>query len=302
VGGGSLAYCLSGCGGTAGTTCDLVGSTGPSSLNGEIFGPPVPILSAALPVCLVNRFQDMQLTGSFDLASGEVSGLASRGNPVNLFVDTYLRVGLGDAVCPRCEVPEVSGEQAVGTRGRCDQTSRSPGAACIVEAVTTVVGLEGNPELTLSRHCIPASGVNNPMIMDVRMRLGTGLATLAGAPPCADALGPQVDHDGCLMGTCDAVCTGPACVRADVLGRCVDVKGGILQLCCSTDTTRPCFPTRNGGAIARAGSPATSGQTGAFAAVFCMPRSTTRTLDAVAGLPGPGAIILPMRVSVAATP
>lgn len=299
MGGGSLAYCLSGCDGTVDTECNLVGSTGPNSLNGELFGPPVPILSAGLPACLVNRFQEGTLTGSFDLSTGKVSDLPARRNPVDLFVDTYLRVGMSTAVCPRCEVEGVSGEQALGVTGRCDQTSRTPGASCVVEGVTTVVGGEGDPEYTLSRDCVPASDAQNPTVMDVRMRLGTGLSTLAGSPPCPDALGPQSAHDSCgAMGTCDATCTGAACVKTDTLGRCEDAKGGISQVCCSGDTTRPCFPTRNGGVIERTGAPAVSGQTGALAAVFCVPRTGWFAPDVVAGLPGPGALILPMQVSV----
>ncbi len=92
VGGASLRYCLSNCDGVHDTLCDASGDTGPGTLNGETFGAPLPLLSATVPVCLVNRYQPGPITGEFDLASGAGGEGASGPNPVDLFSDTYLRL------------------------------------------------------------------------------------------------------------------------------------------------------------------------------------------------------------------
>jgi hypothetical protein len=85
----------------------------------------------------------------------------------------------------------------------------------------------------------------------------------------------------------------------------VDQKGGVSQLCCSDDTTRPCFPTAGGGRIERTGvtgqpAPAWPDPTypkradGALVATFCEPATGTNTINGTTGLPGPGALILPV--------
>jgi len=87
---------------------------------------------------------------------------------------------------------------------------------------------------------------------------------------------------------------------------CVDVKGGVSQLCCSSATTRPCFPTAGGGVIMRTGLPgaplpawpdSTYPKTAraVLAGTFCDGVSGTSTVDTLTGLPGPGASLLPMQ-------
>jgi hypothetical protein len=88
-------------------------------------------------------------------------------------------------------------------------------------------------------------------------------------------------------------------------GQCIDTKGGLSQTCCSGNTARPCFPTLNGGQIVRTGS--ATPPTPAFpdptypksgnvtlVATFCEASSGSSAVDVVTGLPGPGAIVLPM--------
>jgi hypothetical protein len=92
----------------------------------------------------------------------------------------------------------------------------------------------------------------------------------------------------------------PAHARADLVagrGRSIDAKGGISQLCCS-DRVHACFPSRDDGTITRRGTQATDGGTAVFAATFCVPRPTSPLLAATTGLPGPGALLLPARVTV----
>ena len=90
-------------------------------------------------------------------------------------------------------------------------------------------------------------------------------------------------------------------------------KGGINQFCCATDPNRPCHPTKSGGKIQRQGArapltpawpdptyPKTS-EGSKFAGVFCEAATTDATVDNLAGLPGPGAIILPAAQTLTAS-
>jgi hypothetical protein len=108
----------------------------------------------------------------------------------------------------------------------------------------------------------------------------------------------QTQDDACGAGTCTAACTGNACIAKTADGQCIDPKGGISQVCCSNNTSVPCFPTRNGGTIERSGKRATDGQSGALAATFCIAPTQSTTVNITSGLPGPGAMILPVQVSV----
>ena len=150
----------------------------------------------------------------------------------------------------------------------------------------------GSPELPATAPACGAPGL-------LHLSLTTGTATKSGPLPCPDGAGPQTQDDACGSGSCDAVCTGAACVGRDVNGDCVDAKGGVSQLCCSSDTSTPCFPTRGGGTISRTGSPGVNGQTLTFAATFCIARPPSSLLgNAATGLPGPGALLLPAQVQV----
>jgi hypothetical protein len=79
------------------------------------------------------------------------------------------------------------------------------------------------------------------------------------------------------------------------------VKGGISQNCCTGNTAIPCSPDP----IVRAGTAApptpafpdpTFPKTGnvTLAGSFCEASAGSPLVDTVAGLPGPGAILLPM--------
>jgi hypothetical protein len=112
------------------------------------------------------------------------------------------------------------------------------------------------------------------------------------------------DGDPACEASCSVPCTGIACTST-VNGQCIDVKGGLSQVCCSTDPRRPCFATASGVPIARAGSatapaspfgdpthPKMGGLT--LVGTFCAPASGSSLVDAIVGLPGPVAIVLPM--------
>jgi hypothetical protein len=286
VGGASLRYCLSNCDGTTDTLCDASGDTGPGSLNGETFGAPLPLLSAGVPVCVVNRFQPGPITGTFDMVSGE-GGVASGPNPVNLFSDTYLRIGNSAEVCPRCVVQGVNDSAALGQSGKCSSTARNPGAACVVDGFVKVVGGSGEPNYTLSSSCPPPQDASNPTVLDIPLRLTTGTST---SPPGPNPCPGQNTPDSCPGGAaCTAACTD--CASTGPNGECIDPKGGIAQVCCASDPRKSCFPTRSGGSITRQGTPGTA--KALFATAFCIPATRASLINSTAGLPGPGALLLP---------
>src|SRR5262249_45807225 len=115
--------------------------------------------------------------------------------------------------------------------------------------------------------------------------------------PCPEPLGQETGAES-RGGPWSAVAPGTACIARDAQDRCIDAKGGISQLCCSDRSSTPCFPSRDDGTITRRGTPATDGGTAVLAATFCIPRPSSPLLAATTGLPGPGALLLPARVTV----
>jgi hypothetical protein len=296
VEGSELKYCLTNCDGTADTTCDASGDTGANTLNGETFGAPLPLLSANTPVCVINRYQPGPVTGSFDLATGQGESL------VRLFSDVYLRSGLGDEVCPRC------GSGPIGSSGRCSGTATNAGAACRVNGLGRVEsGSPGRQDYSLSSDCNPTGELVGSLDIQLPMTTGTTSSPAQpnpGCPTCPSKPCPgQTQDDNCGGSSCSAQCTGSACVRTNAQGQCIDAKGGISQLCCAGNTSLPCFPTGSGQAITRTGSPVVPGTPagGVFAANFCIP-AAGGIVSAVAGLPGPGALLLPAVGEVTNTP
>ncbi len=282
-----LELCLDGCDGTGDSQCSAAGTAD----EGDAFGVPIPVLAARVPVCLVTRYGAQGVGGSLDLASGTASLVA------DVVSEVHLRLGFSE-LCPRC----LSTTGAPGSQGRCSATAEAPGATCVVEAVGRVAQAPGDQIYPLSSSCLPAQETNVGNL-GVPLPLTTGTSELAGALPCA---GQQQD-DQCEAGPCTVgICTGGACVALDAAGRCLDHKGGLSQACCSSDSAVPCFPTRGGGSLVRSGVPflldppwgdpqypkAAAG--GALVGTFCAPATGSPVIDLVAGLPGPGALVLPL--------
>lgn len=278
----TVRLCLDGCGSTSNARCTERDAE-TAAVNAGTFGAPLALLASGIPVCVVNRFGSPALAGfTADVSSGVVSGTLS-------LASQAFRTSLTQ-VCPRC-----SGS-APGDAGICDSGARQ-GRACLTAGIVDVAGAQGSSSYALSPDCPPAG---EPLgAVDLQVPLTTGGATLSGPLPCGAA-----QDDGCAGGTCAAACTGVACAST-TNGQCVDVKGGLSQLCCSDDPQRPCFPTAGGIPIARAGSatapappfgdptyPKVGGVT--LVGTFCAPASGSSLVDAIVGLPGPGAIVLPM--------
>jgi hypothetical protein len=206
---------------------------------------------------------------------------------VHLTSQVYLRTTFPE-VCPRCQGPNVHG---VNDKGTCSSSAKNAGDACTVNGEVTVAG-KGLYEL--SSDCVPL-GDSAPTGLDIQLPFATGEATpLVGPKPCPG----QSQDDSCGTGSCTATCTGAACAGTDAAGNCIDAKGGISQLCCSNNTTIPCFPTRGGGSITRTGHPGTDGQTLLTAATFCIAATDSTLINITTGLPGPGALLLPSNVTV----
>ena len=301
IGGSKLTYCLSGCNGKTSFQCNGLGTTklgtGDATnpvVNGFTFGAPLPLLTTGVPVCVINRYQDPQLKGMFNLQTGE-AGSATSPNEVKLFSDVYLRTRFPGEVCPRCNV--AGGTGAIGSTGTCSSSAKNAGDPCRVDGEVSVAGGGQNPYL-LSSDCSPLGDNPQPNgTLDIRLEFTTGGTSLKGPLPCSDSAGPQTQDDTC-SGSCTATCTGSACVGTNDKGECIDAKGGISQLCCSDKTSTPCFPTKGGGSITRSGSPGTNGQTMVNATTFCIARTESTLINTTTGLPGPGALLLPADVKV----
>jgi hypothetical protein len=286
VHGSTLSYCLSNCDASADSTCDAAGATGAGTPNTAFFGAPLPLLSAGVPVCVVNEFVDPTVTGTVDLATGVMS------TDVKLTSKVYVRPGNFVTVCPRC-----SGDGTLGSTGKC-QGGSNDGKACKVNGLVTVSG-SNPPDYQVSSDC-PPEGTGIPLSIDLPLTTDTSQKT--GSLPCKAEVGQSQD-DSCAPGaTCSVDCSGIQ-----------DSKGGLNQLCCTNPANRPCFPTKSGPGIVRMGNPSIpqpawpdptypkttpAGQDSKMVATFCIPKTNDATVDGLTGLPGPGAIILPGEVTV----
>jgi hypothetical protein len=283
VNGSSLNFCLSECDGTTDTMCRSCGKVGAGTKNGPTFGAPLPLLANNVPVCVVNEFRRDRIDGTYDVVTG-----AATAN-VNLNSRVFVLQPAAN-VCPRC-----AGDGTIGSKGTC-QSGRNQGQPCTVNGLTKVVGSLGDENYQLSSDCLPDGQPAGTLVID--LPLTTGEARKDGPKPCPG----QVNDDACPgAGSCTVDCSAtPA------------PKGGINQTCCSNNPLRPCFPTAtdSSGSIIRTGTPVpvsppfpdtTSPKTaeGArLAAVFCEARTTDATVDNLTGLPGPGAILLPVTQTV----
>ena len=278
----NLALGLSGCNATGYPSCTVDGP------KGATFGPPLPLLAAGIPVCLVSRFVDHGVSGRANVQTGSISV------GVSVVADVYLTAATD--VCPRCT------GATVGDAGTCD-SGTNEGAPCTVEGLATVFGAPaGDDVYPVSGACPPDPGTLAASVA-LGFPLFTGISALLGPSPCSPMDGPPIPDDACGEGTCtDGVCTD--CAGTTPAGECIARQGGIQQACCSNDTTRPCFPTdpASDGRLERVGFSAqpqppwpdpSYPKTAAakLAGTFCLPATTVGVTALEQGL---GAIILPV--------
>jgi len=297
VEGTQLNFCLDGCDAGTNPTCSASGSVGDNSLNGPNFGPPLPLLAGGVPVCIINEFAE-PISATYDLETGDLTG--------NVNLNSRVFIQPSTEVCPRC----VSSTGEIGSTGTCS-SGRSPGRSCTIEGRVRVENGLGDKNYTLSGSCLP--GGTAAGTLGIKLPLTTGTSQLDGAIPCRGTGGLPPRSDSCpANGTCNATCTGNACVTTRD-GQCIDIKGGISQVCCATKTDLPCFPSalapnvieRDGLAVQAEPAwpdptyPKTANDS-VLAATFCEATSGSTAVDLVAGLPGPGALLLTGDVTVTA--
>jgi hypothetical protein len=283
VPGSTLKYCLTGCNGTTNTMCQASGPTGQGSINGPTFGPPLPLFSANVAVCVVNNFRDPQVQATVDLATGKFDATAT---PLNLASATYQ--GTPTQVCPKC------------VSGMCD-SGKNQGKSCTVDGTVLVNNPPNIVDVSypVSRDCPPGgTPLGTP---NVSMPLTSGTSMLAGNAAGTFPCPGQIVHDECGGSGCTLDCSATQ-----------DPKGGINQTCCNDASKTPCFPSATG-PIVRIGnvtvpSPALPDQTypktgqSTLAATYCIPSTGSITVDATAGLPGPGALLLPVMQTFSKAP
>jgi len=111
---------------------------------GATFGPPLPLIAAGIPVCLVSRFVDHGVSGRANVQTGSISV------GVSVVADVYLTAATD--VCPRCT------GATVGDAGTCD-SGTNEGAPCTVEGLATVFGAPaGDDVYPVSGACPPDPG------------------------------------------------------------------------------------------------------------------------------------------------
>jgi len=289
--GATLKYCLSDCDGASQPVCQATGPTGKGSLNGETFGPPLPLFSSNVPVCVVNRFADPVNKAVVNVQTGIFDATTT---PVHLKSDVYLTNSPPKDVCPICT------GSSIGATGTCD-SGPNQGQSCTVEGIVIVNNPPAvvNKKYTLSSSC-PPDPAQFKATLDITLPLtndpakpSTLAANAAGSFPCPG----QTQHDECGGTPCNVDCSGTKPLR-----------GGLNQVCCASDGTTPCFPTSPASGsqpIVRTGAASpptpswvpnqTTSATAAnnvLAATFCEAATGSSIIDTTAGLPGPGALLL----------
>jgi hypothetical protein len=301
-----LQICLDQCDSTTDNECVTRVQFGDDTYNENFFGPPLPLIAAATPVCVLNRFNTAlqpNSLGTANLETGVITGT------INLLSSVYLSAP--DEVCPRCNP----------NNSRCVGGPRD-GQACTIDGTVTVAeSTAANKVFNLSKDCPPFTDTLAGTLT-INLPLTTGTSTLtpnsggSAQTPCVRQSGEPAGltpaPDSCPPGgTCNATCTGNSCtamIADPVTGSqvCVASKGGLSQLCCSNETNTPCHPTRSGGVIERTGKavvptptwpdptyPKTTDGT-VQVATFCEGATNSNSVNGITGLPGPGTLMLPV--------
>lgn len=295
------------------------------------YGPPLPLSSGGIPVCIVNRFSG-DVTGTYNTATGSSEITVPLNSLVHLAADV-------NRPCPICDCGQADPQTcAIGQAGTC---SDNPLRSCTVEGT--------GPFGPTSNDCPPnsASNISGSGLSLAFAPATTGTKTFASNQPCTGSgfqsqqcwcpqqAQPSACLNACDGGTNDAQpCTTdgdclaapagsckPLCrsiagqtrpgegVQAVGEGECAagpldQTCSGAHQVTCTTDAqcvglgtciteTRKCFLDP----IVRQGVPGTTSNV--FGSAFCIPATTSPAVNNTAGLPGPGAIRFPNVVTAA---
>ncbi len=161
------------------------------------FGPPLPLSSGGVPVCVVNELVGTA-DGTLDLGTGEFHydyDLISR-------VHTGLTV---DHPCPTCDGDPGFDDDVLG--GTCNG-GPSNGAACDADGMSSVFG-------DTSFNCFPdaAANIGNLPISFKDANTGTKTAAITAASPSCTAFG--FTGFQCFCDTCDTAAAEPCTSNAD---------------------------------------------------------------------------------------
>ncbi|TMA80093.1 MAG: hypothetical protein E6J72_09400 [Deltaproteobacteria bacterium] len=295
----------------------------------ETYGPPLPLSSGGIPVCVVNRFAG-DVTGTYDTSNGNSEITV----PLNSLV--YLGTDV-NRPCAICQCSNQSDPQncAIGDTGTC---SDNPTRSCTVEG-TGPLGPTSNDCPPNPASNISGGGLNlafAPATTFTKTFASNQACTGSGFTNqqcwCSGETQPNACLNACNGGDHDAQpCTTNADCAGNTSGVCVPlcrsiagqtrpgqgvqatgeaecVAGpfdqscsGAPQVSCTSDancvglgtcvtSTRRCFLDP----IVRTGTPGTS--TDVLASTFCIPATTSPAVNNTAGLPGPGAIRFPNSV------
>lgn len=262
-GGARFALCLTNCDHDTDSLCTIQGQAEQLSAAGRPFAPPIPVVIGDVSVCVQTNFANPAVTGTYDLATGDLDATATLSAQVFLTSNTN--------VCPQC------------VNGTCNGGANS-GAACTVDETIPVQGAVGDTQYDVSIDCTP-TGLSLPVPLTVDVTTGTDTQ---GA--CAN----QEDTDDCGAGTCNASCTGGN--RGGVTQFCC--SNNTNKPCFPTTITRtgsaaPALPVWPDPSYPKTEDTAASTLVSTFCTQGAPPPFGGEVNDD-AGLPGPVAFILPL--------
>ncbi|MEO6026469.1 MAG: hypothetical protein ABIR79_06345 [Candidatus Binatia bacterium] len=276
-----------------------------SDLVGQAVGSPLPISAGGVSVCVVSAFREA-VTGTYDTSTGCSEASIKLLSRVFLAEDA-------ERPCPPC-----IGDPTPNDRIRAGTCfgGTSPGAACDVGGISdpfqNASGQASDFGMT-SNDCLPTGDGVWDLPIDVSpLTTATVVVTAsvdclsdafpAGSCYCPGQVRPNAcEPDGvcpasgvCEAGPIDSVCEGQTFRRCGSGTGTRDCDAVFPGAGSCVDQPRPCF----GATVARTGICGT--EQSSLVAFFCIPATNEAAIDATVGLPGPGAITLP--ISLIRTP
>lgn len=240
-----------------------------SDLVGHELGAPYPLSAGGISVCVASVFREA-VTGTYDACTGcfEMSAkLAARVFPSE---------GATAPPCPVCLGDPTPNDGR--KRGTC-RGGATPGAACDVGGIDEVSGATSND-------CLPAGSSIAELTIDLnplttkQLEADSSVDCLSDGSPPGSCLCPgQVRQNPCEP---DGVCPPSGVCEAGPLDRVCDDADNCV------DEPRPCFGSR----IVRTGVCGT--EQSELVSIFCIAATGDPAIDTTIGLPGPGAIRLPV--------
>ena len=287
--GSSVQICLEGCDMDTNPVCTGIGTTGGGNkLNGQYFGSPLPLIAADVPTCVLNEFRDDIRVDNFNLETGEID--------MTILLTSRVHQGVSTSFpCPVCNAPE-----RIGASGTC-RFGPDEGKRCTVGGLTnfgpTSADCKPNPVDNIGNLRIDLPLTTSTKTQDGRafQCLPQSAGGSGGRCPCENQLKQNDCASACNEGMCPS-----------------GLSPGVDQVCCRDEANgrRGCFAANED--VTRSGVPAipyadANAQTGAWpdptypktalggalATPFCIPATTDNVVNSVAGLAGPGALILP---------